>query len=441
MVNQLPKVLIVGQFFDQRTGTGITLSNLFKGWPIEKLAVAARDIKMPNYSVCNNYYQLGRMENRRIFPFNLRNGENIAQSGCLPKFPIKHDPKAYSTERKHRINLVYERLLKYTGFVHRNRELYLSSELRKWINEFSPDLIYSQLSSLELIRFVDELISTFNIPLVIHIMDDWPKIISRKGLFKHYWERTIDKEFRVLLGKAKILLSISEAMSNQYFDRYGKTFIPFHNPIDVGFWINHCKKDYKAADPFIILYTGRIGTGVSKCLQDLAYAINNLNCAGSNIEFHIQTISDASALRKSLNEFKFVKFNKPSPYEELPSVLGKADILTIPNDFSSESIHFLKYSMPTKASEYMISGTPILVYSSSLTAVARHAELNGWAMVVAERNLEKLEKAIAAYYKNEDLRKEFGARAFKYACQNYDGELIRKQFRETICSVDRTLDG
>ena len=41
------------------------------------------------------------------------------------------------------------------------------------------------------------------------------------------------------------------------------------------------------------------------------------------------------------------------------------------NDFDKKSISFLKYSMPTKASEYMISGTPVLVYSHGETAVSK----------------------------------------------------------------------
>jgi len=27
------------------------------------------------------------------------------------------------------------------------------------------------------------------VPSVIHIMDDWPSTISKKGIFKNYWEK------------------------------------------------------------------------------------------------------------------------------------------------------------------------------------------------------------------------------------------------------------
>jgi hypothetical protein len=35
----LPKVLIIGQPFNNDTGGGITLSNLFSGWDKDKIAV------------------------------------------------------------------------------------------------------------------------------------------------------------------------------------------------------------------------------------------------------------------------------------------------------------------------------------------------------------------------------------------------------------------
>ena len=59
-----------------------------------------------------------------------------------------------------------------------------------------------------------------------------------------------------------------------------------------------------------------------------------------------------------------LKINKKVPYTQLPDVFAKVDLLLLSNDFDNNSITYLKYSMPTKASEYMISGTPTLVYSS-----------------------------------------------------------------------------
>ena len=70
---ELPKVLIIGQPFNNDTGGGITLSSLFKGWDRDKLAVACSSYLLLNNidtEVCNTYYQLGEKEHRWTFPFN-----------------------------------------------------------------------------------------------------------------------------------------------------------------------------------------------------------------------------------------------------------------------------------------------------------------------------------------------------------------------------------
>src|SRR5690554_1543411 len=70
----LPKVLIIGQPLNHDTGGGITLSNLFEGWDKERLAVVCSGYLInhnTDYESCSNYYQIGNIEHKWIFPFNL----------------------------------------------------------------------------------------------------------------------------------------------------------------------------------------------------------------------------------------------------------------------------------------------------------------------------------------------------------------------------------
>ena len=69
----LPRVLIFGQPFNDKYGGGITVTNLFKGWDRERIAVAATGHLMYGVTtdVCDNNYQLGIEEFRWIFPFSL----------------------------------------------------------------------------------------------------------------------------------------------------------------------------------------------------------------------------------------------------------------------------------------------------------------------------------------------------------------------------------
>lgn len=435
-----PKILIIGQYFNLNTGGGITMTNLFKGWDKQNVAVAAESIYNPNFVLCNKYYQLGSLETKRRFPFNLNRWKKQSKSGVIcdsdepTPFPYTNNVDVSGKQK------MYYRLLHFTGLYHYKRRYKISNEFLSWIKEYSPDVIYSQLSAVELIDFVSELNKTLALPIAIHIMDDWPATISNKGLFQSYWRRTIDKRFRSILSNSKVLLSISEAMSKEYLTRYGHHFIPFHNPIDVKFWESRSKTNYDLNGNFVILYAGRIGVGILTCFYDIVQALRSLIIKGLNIELHIHSIN-FDPLLEDLMKFDFVKVKPAVTHSELPGIFLNADLLLLANDFDNNSISFLKYSMPTKASEYMISGSPILLYSSIENAVTIHALKYHWAYVVSEKNIEKLEGAILELYESKELRSKLAKAAREYATNNYDDIKIRKQFKNCfILESEHNLD-
>lgn len=432
MSTNYPKILIVGQVFNTVTGGGITMTNLFYGWNQENLAVVSEDIDNANFSVCNKYYQLGALERRKIFPFNLIRRESAIKSGTICEGIFDNQvKKSDNTSNKYikQLKYIYIKFLLYSGLIHYKRRFKISKEFLKWIKEFGPEIIYSQLSSIELICLVENLHKLLNIPIAIHLMDDWPKTISNKGPFHLYWQNKIETQFRKLLSESKIFLSISEAMSYEYMTRYGYNFKPFHNPLDLSRWNSKNNKNYELTDTFKILYAGRIGTGIRNCFFDVANAINNLIKKGFRIEFHIQT-AIRDAILKDLEKYPFIQINRTVPYNLLPDIFSNSDLLLLPNDFDDNSIAYLKYSMPTKASEYMISGTPILLYSSINNAVTSHAISHNWAYVVHERSIEKLESAILEIYENKELRIKLAKTAKEYAINHFDGNKIRNQFKD-----------
>src|SRR4029079_10648542 len=93
-------------------------------------------------------------------------------------------------------------------------------------------------------------------------------------------------------------------------------------------------------------------------LELLAKAIDKLNAASkTSVRFILQT----KDIPEWVNNYSCVQHKPLVPYSELPKVFAEADFLYLPYDFSKESITFIKYSMPTKAPEYMMSGTPVII--------------------------------------------------------------------------------
>jgi glycosyltransferase involved in cell wall biosynthesis len=429
----LPKVLILGQPFDKKGG-GITLSNLFADWEINKLAVvcSAQLLTDLNDKACKNYYQLGEKEIKWIFPLNLI--ERKLPSGILnlnnqTKDKDISSPAAYTPSfRRTFVDLLFYPFLKYSGVYHFRAKTILSHDFCQWLTEFKPDILYVQFSGLDGILFAQKLHKYLEVPMIVHMTDDWLSTAGDKGLFKTYWEKKIDKEFKKVIGQSKILMSICEAMSEEYKLRYNRDFIPFRNPINLKNWLPFSKNQWDIKTTFNILYTGRIGIANGKSIMLISNVISSLNGNGIKIKLNIYSPDFNTKDGDLLNSKRGVTVRNPIPHNEMPSLLPSYDLLFLPLDFDKEGIHFAQFSMPTKTSEYMISGTPILVFADKSTALAKYAIKYKWAFVVTDNDEKILRDAITELSNNLSLRKRLAEIAKNTAIRIDDADVVRKNF-------------
>jgi glycosyltransferase involved in cell wall biosynthesis len=429
-----PKILIIGQSFNKKNGGGVTISNLFKDWPKDRLAVASNNNLYSDLdtSVCNTYYQLGYGSKLHPFPLNIILPK--INCGIIPASNNAGSQTQTTPVKAGKYKVIYQAItatLHFLGLYNFFYKLKITPEFAAWVKAYKPDVIYAQLATLEMITFVDEVHELIKKPVALHIMDDWPLTISKPGILYSYWKKRIDKAFRALINKSAVLMSICDAMSDEYKVRYGKDFVPFHNPIDIDYWKPAAAKDYSVKNKFIILYAGRIGFGIQSSVAAIADAVNEIAKTNKNIIFEIQT-GDAEALKKSVQLSEQVKWNAPIPYAGLPAKFAGVSLLLLPQDFDAKSVQFLKYSFPTKVSEYMISGTPILVYGDKCTGLTRHALKNEWCYVVTENNATALIKAINDLYNNAALRKKLGENAQQIAEKTEDAKTVRENFRKAL---------
>jgi len=431
----LPKVLIIGQPFNNNFGGGITQANLFGGWDKDKIAVVCTNHMFNNLNteICDTYYLLGSEEYKWAFPFSLLQRKVLSGQRKVKKENNSSGNKPVEVKLRTRIidNYFYP-FLEYTGLFHIISKITLSGKLCKWIDDYNPDVIYAQATTREAVLFCGLMQAYIKKPMIYHVMDDWPSTISQKGPFKNFWHKKIDRELRALLDKSTVLLSISHDMAAEYKTRYGRDFITFHNPIEIDFWKSHQRTSYELGATPTVLYAGRIGPGIETSLETIAEAIEQVN---RHFKRSVKFILQTKDKPLWVENYPCVQHKSLVAYSELPKVFAEADFLYLPYDFSKESIRFIKYSMPTKAPEYMISGTPIIMFGPGETALMKDGKRNNWAKVVTENNVEALAEAINALVTNDDLRKEIAQNAIRIAEANYNSVKIRDQFKEVITSI------
>ncbi|HEY4324217.1 MAG TPA: hypothetical protein VGN20_09525 [Mucilaginibacter sp.] len=380
---------------------------------------------------------LGKDENKISFPFSTF--IKYGKSGKLDLKNIKpkneNQNSRTSTTIRYLKNLFFSDAVVLSSVIDIFSSLQISREFLNWVNDFNPDFIYTQPGSRQSIRFIKRLHELTSIPLVVHIMDDWPNVIGN-GLFQRFRAKKTNDELKQLLDQTKIFLSISDGMSEEYFSRYGKRFKSFHNTVDVKKWLPFSKKDFNISNEIKILYAGRIGLGTYHAFVDLILAIEELNKAGSNIYIHIQTPQLDNNLRKKLTKFAFVKFNPYLDYAELPKVFSIYDLLLLPIDFQSKGQRFLKFSMPTKVPEFMISGVPILLYCPANVYLSSHAERNEWAYIINEKEKKTIKHGILNLIDNKAIREKISKNAVEYAINNFSADVVTEKFRLMFCNDD-----
>lgn len=444
MNSRYPKVLIFGQPFNSYSGGGITLTNLFKGWPKDKIAVAYMGHGLYNVAteVCDTYYQLGKGEHKWIFPLNLfQKSFPSGLKSIVPKTesPVNRNQPGVRTKF---IDRFFYPFLKWLGLFHIASRISLSQSFKNWLLEFKPEVLYVQISSRETLLFAIQLIDFLKIASVNHIMDDWPSTLNDRGLLRDYWYKKIDAELRQFNDKIDLHFSISEAMSDEYSKRYNKEYIPFHNPVDSEIWLPNVKKDYNLdKENIAILYSGRIGIGITESLMDVASAIDSIRDNSVNIKLHIQTFTKDPVILNKLQKYNCVVINPFAAYEQLPKIFSKADILLLANDFSMKGLTYLKFSMPTKVSEYLISGTPVLLYAPKETAISKFFIRNDCGCCVNDRSSVEIINALELLINDENYRKKIGNKAVTLATEKFDKEKVRKKFQKFLTDISQKSNG
>ncbi|HSI77685.1 MAG TPA: glycosyltransferase [Lunatimonas sp.] len=434
-----PKILILEQPFDKQTGGGITLSNLFSGWETDRLAVVCSGYLIndhTNFDICSKYYQIGELEHQWRFPFNLI--KRKYPSGEIDKKKIyssKVNKIADSnTLRMRLINHVFYPVLNYFGLNYFFNKIELSVELCRWLDIYNPDIVYAQPSSRQSVLFCYKVQRYLNKPFVFHMMDDWPTVIKHQGLFGNIRFKKVERDLKMLFENTNIFLGVSEFMAEEYYKRYNQKFITFHNPIDIAFWEKYRKRNYKIGKQATILYAGRVGVGIDSSLETIAKATFLVNEKYKiNLSFHLQTQEKPNWIDK----YRYVRHNEFVEYDLLPKVFAEADLLILPYDFSLKSLHFIRFSMPTKAPEYLACRTPVIIFAPGETALVKYAEKNNCAFVITKNSVELLAENIVELLADECLREKLGTKGSEFVDKFHNAENIRRNFRILLTSLNK----
>ncbi|MEX2642692.1 MAG: hypothetical protein WD270_04520 [Acetobacterales bacterium] len=421
---EAPRVLFVTPAaFNKVTGGGVTFTNLFRGWPLDRLATVHCDPVPTSDEVCVRYYRLGPQEIAPVpwlSPF-------VPAAGAGRDAAPAAAPAGMSPARR------AKRLLFGDGVPRRGR---LTPALEDWIAGFRPDVLYTILGGNPVMEIVEAIRARFALPLVVHFMDDWPAVIYRGGLLSGLERTRMERLLHGLVGRADACLGIGDAMCRAFAGRFGREFLPFQNPVEAGRWSKPAPRD--SAGPVMLVYTGSVyADAQGDSLVDVAGAVAALAREGMGIRMDIHAPDFQLAPFRRRLALPNVRLLPPIEDDAVFFArLSSADMLVLPVNFDRRSVEFIRYSMPTKVPAYLASGTPVLVFGPAGVAQVDYARDAGWGRVVSVPDRRSLQAAIREVANDAPLRARLVAAAER-ALPAHDATAVRPRFQQVLIDAAR----
>lgn len=439
MSSEYPRTLFVTPHaFNHLTGGGITFSNLFRGWPQDRLATVHNDYIPTTDDVCRQYYQLGQAELglwepvRRIADlFGMAPARDIAAAATpAAAAPTMAAPPGWA-----------RRLQGLLMDAEMPRSAHLTPALEAWIENFRPEVLYTILGSNGFIDLIELIRHRFRLPMVVHIMDDWASSAHRRGLLSPLQRQGMNRRLAHVYHAAEKRLAISDAMAKAYTERYGHPFSAIHNAIDTQRWRDLARHTPAASGDGRILYVGSIMPQAQlESLVQCCRAVAELSDAGHRISlaiaappFQVEPVRGRLAIHDAIQIV--------DPIDDDAAFfrsISAADALLLPVNFDADSVRFIRYSMPTKVPAYLFSGTPILAFAPAGLAQTEYAREAGWGLVVDQADMAALKNGLLSILNDADLRARLCRTAQALAAARHDLSVVRQEFRSYLAQAAET---
>jgi len=431
---EYPKVLVVDALpFSWTTNGGIVKSNLFKGWPADRLVQIDYSNTKPEFDVCSNYWMLKK--------WNILKGL-IGDASCaeLSKESYNHTPldekemtyeSRHSIERKLSVLPLKLRLL-IGESVFRLPSL-LSKSLRRWIDDFQPDVIFTTLGLPTILRTVVKVSQYKNIPIVPYFTDDWINTLYKDdAIFRLWHRRNMLYWFKECLHRSPISMTICDAMNDEYTKRYGGHFESFMTLVD---FKNTPLVDNKTITISVVRLTfiGSLDPNRWQCLRAIGEALLDLRGKGIEAELLIYTFPDhIEKYCEMLTIEPVMKVMGTATYDQVEKLQKESDVLVHVESFENSVREYTKFSVSTKITQYMMSDTCVFAYGPGEVASLRFLSDSNAGVTVGEENPELLRAVLSRLITDPAFRQSTVGRAKEIVLEKNESSRQRNRFKELI---------
>ncbi|MGB6006479.1 hypothetical protein [Castellaniella sp.] len=422
-----PRILVIGAApLNPINATGITQTNLFNGWPLDRIAQIYDSDLEPSSDCCNIYVR-----------FSARGGNlyGLIKKG-VSFFRVNENNKKKSNiyAQKNRVRdnvVVYDAFSAYADIL----PYKIPRKIIAWVRNFQPDLIYSSLGNVRMIELVLKLAKIQAVPVVPHFLDDWPSTLYLGKAQMAIPRYVLRSRLNALMNLAPMGLTISDDMALEYEERYHKKFISFMNCVDISFKYQHRMDCAGCAIAFG--FVGGLHLHRYQYLLDVVTALQRLKDVGASVEVSILVpIRDREMHVGVFSRYSVVKCFSTVRPEDVQDALSSFDVLIHVESFLKSDSLYTSLSISTKIPQYMAAGRPILAYGPcNLSSIKYISQARAGTAVCQEGGVADLMRAASDLISSEDMRNRLGRNGQRVARKNHAAKNVRQKFLEVMSRI------
>lgn len=424
MVNKLPKILVISHTpFAASDSMGSTLASYFSTYERDKIAQFYIKNKLPDMSVCENYYRVTDSEilKKLFHPFSGNVGRKIEilEATQLKEVNLEKDVKV---SRKNRaIGLLLRNLLWQT-------DIWYNRNFKNWLLEFSPDIILLQPGDFSyLFKIGVRLSKKLNIPLVIHQSEAYYlKPYIRKSIDYLIYRYDFKKSFEKAMNRASLGIYLCDALERDYSIFFKTPSVTIYKSTSLAPEVS--KKEFNKKNVKFI-YGGNLGEAVGRCepLLDIGRAVKE-----NGFYIDVYTASTGEHMSELIKD-NGIKLHSAVSNDELQNRIRESDFVVHIENQGEVYKTDNKYAFSTKIADMLASGVCSIVYGSCEIAGIKYFAENKLACVVEEK--QDLSLKIRELIEDGDLRKAYIENALNFAKQNHNPIENSEKTKEMLIKV------
>ena len=421
-------LLLTSEEWNDYTYSNGVLTNWFTGFDAE-FAQIYTSPGMPNNNICHHYFRITDGEMARSIFTRKKVGQVIHMAETADALEAtKTNAKregTYGVMKK--ISLWFHTpVVLLRDFIWLNGK-YNIEGLRKFINDFNPDIIFSpRYASPKMMRLENVVHQLTNVPMVAFTADDEASL-RQYSLSPLFWMRRlwIHRMFgRHVKGLYKQYWTFSEDQAKEYARQYDLITSTLYKCGD--FPETYVEKE--VGKPIRLVYAGRLYCNRWKTLAEIGKALQKINTNGERVVLDIYTTERVTkAQNDALCPAQYVYLHGAVEPSALTNIYRKADIALHVESLDRKYRLATRVSLSTKIIDLMASSCAIMAICWNQHAGYQYLKSNDAAFCIDDYS--QILPVLQSIVENPKLIAEYARKAHDCGRKNHNREKIQEQIR------------